>query len=48
MEELLEVDVDGWRQQLPQMHEHFARLGDKLPGALRDQLVALEKRLGAG
>jgi phosphoenolpyruvate carboxykinase (GTP) len=47
MEELLEVDVDGWRQQLPQMQEHFARLGDKLPGALRDQLVALEKRLGA-
>jgi phosphoenolpyruvate carboxykinase (GTP) len=47
MEELLNVDIEGWRQQLPQMHEHFARFGDRLPGELRDQLVALEQRLGA-
>jgi phosphoenolpyruvate carboxykinase (GTP) len=47
MEELLNVDIEGWRQQLPQMHEHFARFGDRLPGELRDQLAALEQRLGA-
>jgi phosphoenolpyruvate carboxykinase (GTP) len=47
LQELLEVDVEGWRDQLPQMHEHFARFGDKLPGELREQLEALDKRLGS-
>jgi phosphoenolpyruvate carboxykinase (GTP) len=47
MRELLEVDLAGWHQQLPQIHEHFARFGDKLPGELRSQLEALEERLGA-
>jgi phosphoenolpyruvate carboxykinase (GTP) len=45
MRELLEVDLDGWRRQLPQMHEHFARFGDRLPGELRAQLDSLEERL---
>ena len=45
MAELLAVDVAGWKQQLPQMHEHYAGFGDKLPAQLRDQLDALEKRL---
>ena len=26
MEELLEVDVEGWSEQLPQMREHYARV----------------------
>ncbi len=43
--ELLAVDEAGWKQQLPQMHEHYAGFGDKLPARLRDQLDALEKRL---
>jgi phosphoenolpyruvate carboxykinase (GTP) len=47
MRELMAVDVDGWREQLPQVHEHFAKFGDKLPRALRDQLDALEARLNA-
>jgi phosphoenolpyruvate carboxykinase (GTP) len=47
MARLLEVDTDGWRGQLPQMHEHFARFGDRLPGELRAQLEELEGRLGA-
>ena len=45
MDELLEVDVDGWKEQLPQMHEHYAEFGEKLPDALRAQLDALEERL---
>jgi phosphoenolpyruvate carboxykinase (GTP) len=45
MTRLLEVDTDGWLRQLPQMKEHFAEFGDKLPAALRDQLQALEQRL---
>ena len=35
------------RRQLPQMHEHFAEFGDKLPDELRDELDALERRLGS-
>jgi phosphoenolpyruvate carboxykinase (GTP) len=45
MAKLLEVDHDGWAQQLPQMKEHLATFGDKLPDELAQQLRALEKRL---
>jgi len=46
MTKLLEVDVDGWKQQLAQMHEHYAKFGDKLPRELHDQLATLERHLG--
>ena len=46
MARLLEVDTEGWLAQLPQMKEHYAEFGDKLPTELRDQLEALEQRLG--
>jgi phosphoenolpyruvate carboxykinase (GTP) len=42
---LFDVDHDEWRAQLPQMREHFATFGDKLPEALAAQLEALEQRL---
>jgi phosphoenolpyruvate carboxykinase (GTP) len=42
---LLTVDPDRWRRELPQLEEHYAELGDRVPVALRDQLKALEKRL---
>jgi phosphoenolpyruvate carboxykinase (GTP) len=45
MAKLLEVDHDGWAQQLPQMKEHYATFGDKLPAELAEQLRALEQRL---
>jgi phosphoenolpyruvate carboxykinase (GTP) len=41
----LHVDADEWRAELPTMHEHFARFGDRLPRALLDELTALEQRL---
>ena len=47
MHELLAVDIAGWRQQLPQLHEHYARFGDRLPARLHDELRGLEQRLGA-
>jgi phosphoenolpyruvate carboxykinase (GTP) len=47
MASLLEVDSEGWEQQLPQMREHFRGFGEKLPAELQAQLDALEKRLGA-
>jgi len=44
---LLEVDPEGWAAQLPQMKEHYAEFGDKLPAELRSQLDALEQRLSS-
>jgi phosphoenolpyruvate carboxykinase (GTP) len=45
MAKLLEVDTEGWASQLPQMKQHYAAFGDKLPAELRTQLEALEERL---
>src|SRR5581483_9094229 len=47
MSELLAVDRGGWRKQLPQMQEHYARFGDRLPAQLRAELEALERRLSS-
>ena len=46
MQELLAIDVDGWTHQLPQMHEHYAEFGPKLPPELHRQLDRLEQLLG--
>jgi phosphoenolpyruvate carboxykinase (GTP) len=43
--ELLRVDVEDWRAEIPSIEEHYAQFGDRVPEALRDQLHALEKRL---
>jgi phosphoenolpyruvate carboxykinase (GTP) len=43
--ELLSVDPELWKQQLPQVKEHLDRFGDQLPQQLRDQLASLEGRL---
>jgi phosphoenolpyruvate carboxykinase (GTP) len=44
MAELLRVDVEEWRAQLPQFREHFAKF-ENLPAELHAQLEALEQRL---
>ena len=46
MEKALAVDPEEWTLQMPQVHEHYARFGDRLPRELRAQLEGLEKRLG--
>jgi phosphoenolpyruvate carboxykinase (GTP) len=45
LDELLSVDPELWRAQLPQMQEHYAQFGDTLPEELRAQLAKLEERL---
>jgi phosphoenolpyruvate carboxykinase (GTP) len=45
LDELLAVDPDAWRAELPLIEEHYAQFGDRLPQALREELAALEKRL---
>ncbi|MBR2874180.1 MAG: phosphoenolpyruvate carboxykinase (GTP), partial [Lentisphaeria bacterium] len=46
LEQLLAVDVEGWKNELAMIKEHYAKFGDKLPAALVKQLEALEARLG--
>jgi phosphoenolpyruvate carboxykinase (GTP) len=47
MAQLLRVDPDEWRAQLPQIRQHFGQFGDDLPSQLREQLERLEGGLGA-
>ena len=46
LEELVRFDPEAWAAQLPQVREHLARFGDRLPEALRSQLARLEEQLG--
>ncbi len=46
MAELLRIDVEGWRQELPLIAQHFGNLGERMPFELREELDELEKRLG--
>jgi phosphoenolpyruvate carboxykinase (GTP) len=46
VEAALAVDPAEWKRELPTTHEHFDTFGDKLPTVLRDELAALEERLG--
>ena len=46
MAELLSVDEDQVREQLPQLRDHLATFGEKLPPELNAQLEALQRRLG--
>ena len=48
MAELLKVDNDEWRAEVPLIHEHLSQFGDRLPVNLLDQVEALERRLGPG
>jgi phosphoenolpyruvate carboxykinase (GTP) len=43
--ELLTVDPKLIREQLPQVKEHLARFGERLPDELNEQLADLERRL---
>jgi phosphoenolpyruvate carboxykinase (GTP) len=46
MQELLTVDNELVKQELPAQHQHLARFGRNLPDELHEQLRALEGRLG--
>jgi phosphoenolpyruvate carboxykinase (GTP) len=45
--DLLGVDVDEWKAELPQITEWFDKFGDKLPAVLWTELDGLKARLGA-
>jgi phosphoenolpyruvate carboxykinase (GTP) len=46
LHELLSVDPADVREQLPQVKDHLARFGDRLPDEIQAQLDALEQRVG--
>ncbi len=43
--ELLRVDNEEWKAEVPSIREHYAQFASRLPPALLDQLKALEERL---
>ena len=46
MNDLLTVDEEALRAQLPQVEAHLAEFGDELPAAVRSQYEDLKQRLG--
>ena len=46
VEAALTVDIEEWKAEIPLIEEWFARIGDTLPTAMRDELEALKLRLG--
>jgi phosphoenolpyruvate carboxykinase (GTP) len=47
LEELLAVDEEGLRSELPQVRAHLATFGERLPAELSDHLERLERALGS-
>ena len=45
LERILAVDTDGWKGAVPQIREHFARFGDRLPAQLTKAVDQLEAAL---
>lgn len=46
MKELMRIDTEAWRAEIPDIERHFAMFGDRLPERLNKQLQELRKRLG--
>ena len=46
MVELLRVDRDKWRAELPAIVQYCAQFGARLPPAMTEQIEALRRRLG--
>ena len=44
--ELLRVDAEAWKLEIPKMEKFFAQFGDRLPKRLSNQFNELRKRLG--
>ena len=45
LQAITSVDVDGWREAVPQIRDHYAAFGDRLPTELATALDALENSL---
>lgn len=45
LHQLLSVDRNDWKKEAVELKSYFSIFGDKLPKAIHDELVSLEKRL---
>ncbi|HDP25326.1 MAG TPA: phosphoenolpyruvate carboxykinase (GTP) [Deltaproteobacteria bacterium] len=46
MQELLKIDEEAWKAEIPTIEKHFSQFGDRLPQRLKEQLDELRKRFG--
>jgi phosphoenolpyruvate carboxykinase (GTP) len=46
LQQLLAVDIAGWKKEADDIAAYYAKFGDRLPKALNEQLDSLRKRLG--
>ncbi len=46
MRELMRVDIDAWKAEIPNIEQHFLTFGDRLPDRLKKQLQEFIMRLG--
>ena len=46
VQQLLTVDVDGWKKEVDDVAANYTKFGDRLPKALNEQLASLRRRLG--
>ena len=44
--DLLSVDVESWKADVENIKEFYALVGDRVPAEMKEELAALEKRLG--
>ncbi len=47
MQELLKVDINEWKNEIPGIKTHYSSFGSHLPEELNQELADLEKRLNA-
>ncbi|NDC26422.1 MAG: phosphoenolpyruvate carboxykinase (GTP) [Actinobacteria bacterium] len=45
LKELLSVDANGWKEAVPQIREHYAAFGERLPNTLRESLDELARSI---
>ncbi len=46
MKELMKIDTDAWKAEVPDIENHFSSFGERLPERLKDQLKEFVRRLG--
>jgi phosphoenolpyruvate carboxykinase (GTP) len=46
VDELLRIDVAGWKGEVPEIEEYLNKAGDRLPERMKTQLAELKKRIG--
>ena len=44
--ELLRIDVEGWKSEVPEIEAYLNQAGDRLPARMKAQLAGLKQRVG--